>query len=513
MHPACSNIKNLIEIMTENLTEKKLQDNSERMTYFSSILRGLKERNLVSEIMERELLLMLINTHQDNIFEYPLLPVQQQSVIDIVTVRSAEDESLSSYINQLVAIFVQELTQFSRLKQANKDVTPTVQKLINCETLLLKCIQGVCYTLALCQDNFYEVCLRRFGSEAAKISDTIIETQALDDGYWAKHFEEFLNNQVQNAFDELIKQQQFILNKSGSKLILTYKLDDIFPILRGTPAHIARSELQVEVEKAGSQKEPYKSIRQAVLTAIVDMSEKSEISIDDRDLLFVCEITCLDPSALNLAKIYSEGTMANGEPATAQSAQFVRSQVMTIAASVSLSLNILREDFIRGLASQPYYNPEVLAAELGDFSLASLDRTIYNLIEQEVYHSLRQRCGENISKMQIYTSRQRRTPKIAIENLFESGMTKIRRNKLWIVDPDSEDNMLFAPKNLAQLKEMMNMLMIEPELQKQILKLWNQTWFKVEFNVAILLNLLAQTTTNLNYRLEEILSRFGMKLA
>ena len=205
--------------------------------------------------------------------------------------------------------------------------------------------------------------------------------------------------------------------------------------------------------------------------------------------------------------------MANGEPATAQSAQFVRSQVMTIAASVSLSLNILREDFIRGLASQPYYNPEVLAAELGDFSLASLDRTIYNLIEQEVYHSLRQRCGENISKMQIYTSRQRRTPKIAIENLFESGMTKIRRNKLWIVDPDSEDNMLFAPKNLAQLKEMMNMLMIEPELQKQILKLWNQTWFKVEFNVAILLNLLAQTTTNLNYRLEEILSRFGMKLA
>ena len=227
--------------MKENLTETNLQDNSERMTYFSSILRGLKDRKLVSEILERELLLMLINAHQDNIFEYPLLPVQQQSVIDIVTVRSSEDERLSSYINQLVAIFVQELTQFSRLKQAHNDTAPTVQKLVNCETLLLKCIQGVCYTLALCQDNFYEVCLRRFGTEAAEITDTIIETQALDDTYWRKHFEEFLNNRVQNAFEELIKQQQFILNKTGSKLILTYKLDDIFPILRGTPAHIARS--------------------------------------------------------------------------------------------------------------------------------------------------------------------------------------------------------------------------------------------------------------------------------
>lgn len=499
--------------MTKQLLENSMQSGLERMAYFSSILQGLKERKLVSEIMQRELLLMLIDAHQDNIVEYPLLSIQQQSIIDIITIRSASDERLTDYIDQLVEIFINELTNFSRLKISQDDLGPTVQKLVNCETLLLKCVQGVCYTLALCQDNFYEVCLRRFGKEANDIFDRAIEEQSMDEGFWRSNFTEYLGKKVPETFDLLIKKQIFSLNKTGNKLMLTYKLDDLLALLRGEAARIQKSELQKSLDGARCNKEPQKSIYKHIHSTIIGMVIKEELIIDENDIDFVAQIVCLDPAAAELTKVNTEGLLSNGEEATSQDALFIRSQIKAIASSITLSISIMREDFMTALTNYDYYSSDLLRADLGDFSLLNLDKALYSLIEQTIAYLLRNRCAQHISKMQIYATRLRRTPKVAIENLFEQGMTKIRRNKIWTPDPDSEENMLFAPKNLTQLREVMQLLQVEPSLQKSVLKLWNQSWFKVEFNVAILLNLLAQTTTNLNYRLEEILSGFGVRLA
>ena len=184
-----------------------------------------------------------------------------------------------------------------------------------------------------------------------------------------------------------------------------------------------------------------------------------------------------------------------------------------MACAVGISLDILRRGFIKGLPDLDAQSAEIIARQVTDFSLPSLDKAIYFLAEYRLAQILRERCGESVSKMQISSARTRRTPTLAINQLLTRGLGKIKRNRIWAPDPDSPEHMLFVARTGKELNDELNFLMMEPEMKKEILLLWQRSAYKVEFNVAIMLGLLAQTTTNLNYRLTEILARFGVRLA
>ena len=76
---------------------------------FINQVAALKERKLVAEILERELMLTLINAHQDHILEYPLIAVQQRSIVHALTIRASENENLHPYLRGVVEAFISAL--------------------------------------------------------------------------------------------------------------------------------------------------------------------------------------------------------------------------------------------------------------------------------------------------------------------------------------------------------------------------------------------------------------------
>lgn len=139
-----------------------------------------------------------------------------------------------------------------------------------------------------------------------------------------------------------------------------------------------------------------------------------------------------------------------------------------------------------------------------------MGRTLQTLLEVQFVSELRTRAGDDLGKMHMRTLRERRTSTSAVEALFDQGLTRIRRNKLWEQDPHREDMLLFKPQSASELDALLNILQVEPLLEREVRRLWVEAPFKVEFGVFLSLDLLARSTTNLNQRLAEVLGRFGI---
>lgn len=489
----------------------------ERIQIFIDQVAALKERKLVTEILERELMLTLINAHQDHILEYPLIPVQQLSIVQALTLRAAENEALYPFLRGILENFINALILYSRtspgdMEERGKRLTAT----INREALLIKCVQATTYAFALCQDNFLEVLFRRYGENAGDFSDGIIQEYEMDDVFWHKHFEYFSVERVDEAFEEVTKNEEFILNKTGNALVLTYPLDALIKRLRWDSARIQKSQIQTDVENTKLFGSPAEAVYKSVCDFLRQSAGSGGLPLPAADVDFVSQIVSLDPCAKTLHDfINNEAATPLPEAGEDPSAgrKFTEEQVLAMACAVGISLDLLRRDLLKGLPDMDAQSAEIIAKQVTDFSLFNLDKAIYFLAEHRLSQILRERCGESISKMQVYSSRTRRAPASAIDHLQSRGLSKIRRNRIWTPDPGSPEHLLFRARTAKELGDELDFLVVEPELKKEILLLWQRAAYKVEFNVAILLNLLAQTTTNLNYRLTEILGRFGVRLA
>ncbi len=497
----------------------------ERIQVFIDQMAALKERKLVSEILERELMLTLINAHQDHILEYPLIPVQQRSIVHALTIRAAENEILYPCLRAILEAFVSALTAYARADPvAEAERLRLLAQTVNYETVLIKCVQGASYAFALCQDNFLEVLLRRYGESAGDYSDELIQEYEMDDTFWRKHFEYFSLERVDKAFEDMTRHEDFVLNKTGNALVLTYPLDALVKRLREGSVRIQKSQIQQDVESARAVDSPAEAAYQAVRAFLRQSLTRGDLPLPLADVDFISQIVSLDPCAKTLHALMAAAAAAPAAPASAAPTPaseqnsaperaFIEAQVRAMACAVGISLDILRRDFIKGLPDLDAQSAEIIARQVTDFSLPSLDKAIYFLAEYRLAQILRERCGESVSKMQISSARTRRTPTLAINQLLTRGLGKIKRNRIWAPDPDSPEHMLFVARTGKELNDELNFLMMEPEMKKEILLLWQRSAYKVEFNVAIMLGLLAQTTTNLNYRLTEILARFGVRLA
>ena len=482
----------------------------ERIQVFIDQVAALKERKLVSEILERELMLTLINAHQDHILEYPLISVQQRSIVHALTIRAAENEALYPYLRGVLEAFITALIAYSRVDPDDgAERGRLLAVTLNHEAVLIKCVQGTTYAFALCQDNFMEVLLRRYGESAGDYSDGLIQEYEMDDVFWRKHFEYFSQERVDRAFEAMTGHEDFVLNKTGNSLVLTYPLDALMLRLREGGVRISKSQIQSDVESTRD----FESLAEAVYNTVHDFLRQSAargvLALPAQDIEFISRITSLDPCAKELHKLTAGGP----DSGAARENQFSAEQVLAMACAVGISLDIMRRDFIKGLPDMDAQSVDILTQQIADFSLFNLDKAVYFLAEYRLAQILRERCGESISKMQIFTSRTRRAHTLAVDQLLSRGLSKIKRNRIWSPDPDSQDHLLFRARTAKELNDELNFLVVEPELKKEILLLWQRAGYKVEFNVAIMLSLLAQTTTNLNYRLTEILGRFGVKLA
>lgn len=494
----------------------------ERLAAYVACLAATKDRRAVREVVEREVLLCLIRTNSERINEYPLLETQQRSSIEIVAARGAMDP-LHEHIRKLVGEFVAQLGQYAKPGGADSSLLRT--GLVNTETLLLKCVQGVVYTTALCTDNFIETLVRAYGEEALGPSDAITESTELDEQYWRKHFAHFVAGLVDEAYDAIMAQEAFTLAKERSLLVIRYPFDALLERLCRTPRPLDKTRVQnlfeYETRDFASRK-----ARKLVHDILQGMAARPDYPFAAGDIDFISQIVCIDPAAREMEKLQtlllSGGLSADlaGAEAEAQGApapdvnpeqvQFLRDQVVGMACSVAITLNLLREDFLRALDGFSPKETAIVRRTLGDFSLPCLGKALQSLLEFQFVTLLRRRAGEDMGKIHIRTRKERRTSVAAVETLFDSGMTRIRRNKLWQQDPGRANMLLFRPQTATELESLLHLLQIEPQLAREIGSLWTDASFRVEFALYISLDLLSRSTTNLNQRLAELLARFGI---
>uniref|UniRef100_B8DP47 Uncharacterized protein n=1 Tax=Nitratidesulfovibrio vulgaris (strain DSM 19637 / Miyazaki F) TaxID=883 RepID=B8DP47_NITV9 len=502
----------------------------QRLAAYVACLAATKDRRAVREVVEREVLLCLIRTNSDRINEYPLLETQQRSIIEIVAARGAVDP-LHGHIRKLVGEFVAQLGQYA--KPGGGDSSQLRTRLVNTETQLLKCVQGVVYTTALCTDNFIETLVRAYGEEALGPSDAVSESTELDERFWRKHFEHFVVRMVDEAYDAIMTQEAFTLSKERSLLVIRYPFDALLERLCRTPKPLDKTRVQnlfeFETRDFASRK-----ARKLVHDILQGMAARPDYPFASGDIDFISQIVCIDPAAREMEKLQTlllsggltgdatggaagEAPGTDGEPpatpapeVNAEQVQFLREQVVGMACSVAITLNLLREDFLRALDGFSPKETAIVRRTLGDFSLPCLGKALQSLLEFQFVTLLRRRAGEDMGKIHIRTRKERRTSVAAVETLFDSGLTRIRRNKLWQPDPGRSTMQLFRPQTATELESLLHLLQIEPQLAREIGSLWTDASFRVEFALYISLDLLSRSTTNLNQRLAELLSRFGI---
>jgi len=484
----------------------------QRLDAYIAALRDLKERRAVKEVTEREMLQLLMRLNAPRINELPLLESLQQGITDFLTIRGVTDP-LHGFVAETVRKGITLMNRYLTLGPDSPDADALRAEVANCETLLLKGIQGIVYTTGLCMDNFTETLVRAYGDVAIAASDTIIRETPPGEDFWRRHFEHYVVALVRKAYDSIIEDEGFSIAKEKSVLVIRYPFDALLAQLRLTPPPEEKSRIQKLFEGEARDFATRKA-RKIVQNLLRSLADKSLYPFADDAIDFISQIVCIDPAAAELDRLQtlliSGGTHEDGRQVSAAEVQFARDQVLCMACCVGLTLNIMRADFIAGLGALGQRDIALLRRTLGDFSLPCMGRTLQTLLEVQFVSELRTRAGDDLGKMHMRTLRERRTSTSAVEALFDQGLTRIRRNKLWEQDPHREDMLLFKPQSASELDALLNILQVEPLLEREVRRLWVEAPFKVEFGVFLSLDLLARSTTNLNQRLAEVLGRFGI---
>lgn len=495
------------------LSTTDMQNAQERCAEYWTTLRDQKERKSVREILEREVLLTFIRTNQERINEYPLLVPQQQSIIDFITTR-AQGHPLHEHTANSISNFITTLNQYGNLTASDEhdaaaELVPTIH---NLEAILLKTIQGVVYTTALTIDNFSEVLIRYFGEEALKTIDAIMEEVQLGPQFWKDHFEHFIGTQIDAAYDDTVSNGNVHLTKENGALVIRYAFDDVLTRLNQTDKTIEKTRIQ-ELHLQNGDEVESRASQEMLVEFLHTQSRKSDYPFAQGDIELISQIVCMDVIGKQFGEAYTvvrtEKTDDTSEMTT-DNAQFVCEQVLAFSCASAVSLGIMRRDFLQSLSMFESRETATIGKMLGTFDIEAIRKAFFAMLEFQFLTILRQKAGDDIGKMQLRIARERRISEQNVEALFDKGMNRIRKNKIWKKDPSLQEQLLFRVASPKELKKLIDILQLEPPLVKELILLWENAGYKVSIGVFLNMDLISRTTTNLNQRLSEIMKKFGI---
>ena len=500
-------------------------DTGQRLAAYQEKLQALKERSSLREVMERELLLEFIHVNHGNINEFPLLKAQQQTVVEILCARSGHPGY--EYIHKHIGKFIVLLAHYGKAIQVGDTArADEVQSgLINTETMLIKCIQGIVFAMALITDNFEEVILRYFGKTALKQYSKLIEENPLDERFWAALVEQFIAKKVEEAHKEIIEGEKYTISKEKSFLVIRFLFDDILSKLNPTSQKIEKTRIQKSYVASRTEENAIKRAKfiQSILTK--GMSTLSQADrVTPAEYTQAARIVCVDGVAAEFDAQYQErlrqmqalkenpGAPDDRDPEVVKREQvefkFLMDQVIAVGVGAAIAFGRTGDNFFKSLKE---FVPDQISAIkplAREFSLPTLERILYFLLENHTIHILQEMGRAEGAKIQVRSARARRVIAAQVDAL--PHMSKIRKKQLFGNDVTREDTLLFKPKTPKQMAGAMAMLSLEPELQQGLTIMWKEAIFRVDIMVLLNLNLISKTTTNLTAKLGEILALYGV---
>ncbi len=491
----------------------------QRLAAYWETLKSQKERKTVRELLEREVLQRFISINKERINEFPLLSSQQQTIIDFLTTRGQGDP-LHEHTSALIASFINQLNKYGGLLTVGDTAAAEEDEpdLLNQESLLLKAIQSVVYTTALTLDNFTEVLIQHYGEEALGPIDTIMEQEELGERFWKDCFSHFIGKLVDCAYREITANQQYTLRRERSQIVIRFNFDDIVGRLKRTEKAVEKTRAQSMFEE-GLHSFEARTSRKLLTEHLTRIAGQPEYPFNTADIPHLAHIVCMDPTGESFsaaAAMLSQRGAApenapeeGGEAMTREKAKFIQDQALTMACAAAVSLNTIRQDIQKALFTFESKEAAHIMTLLGVFELASVERAFFAMLEFQFLAILRQRAGEDVGKLQFRTMRLRRVREADLAPLADEGLNRIRKNKIWLKDPDSESCYIFSKQQAREFKELVDLMHMEPKLARSVIGLWQKGQFKVFITVSLNLDLIARTTTNLNQRLSEIFMHLG----
>ena len=500
-------------------------DKGQRLTAYQNRLRALKERSALREVLEREMLLEITALNSSAISEYPMLKAQQNSVVELLCGRLGHPGY--EFIHTHVADFIVLLAHFEKAAIAgDAERSSELQgRLLNIEAVLLKCVQGIVYGLALITDNFEEIVLRYFGQQALKEYSSLIEKYELNEGFWNAFVEQFVASRVEEAHKEILEGDKYEISKERTFLVIRFLFDDILSKLNPTDQIIEKTRIQKGY--VASREEPEGQQRAKIIQAMLakGLSGLSQFKqLTAGELLHAARIACIDPVGTDFEAQYQERiaearaqkenpetvTQRDAEEVKREQAQFkfLLDQLLGLGVGAAIAIGMTGDHLFKALEA---FVPDQIKGILPlkkDFSIPVLEKLLFFLLENHTVHLLKERGRDEGGKIQVRSGRARRVSVRTVDGL--AGMSKIRKKQLFGNDVTREDTLLFKPKTAKQMLDSMSMLSLEPELQQALTGLWKQAVFRVDIMVLINLELVARTTTNTSAKLAEILTKYGV---
>jgi len=504
-----------------NAPEGGRAGNDERLAAYQTRLRALKERSSLREVMERELLLEFLTLNQTAINEFPMLEAQKKTVMELLCGRQGHPGY--EFIHKHIANFIVLLAHYEKaVKVGDTERADSLRSgLLNTEAILIKCVQGIVYAMALITDNFEEVVLRYFGQGALKEYTALIEQHELDQAFWTAFIEQFVASKVAEAHKEILEGEKFDISKERSFLVIRFLFDDILAKLNPTDQKIDKTRIQQCYLESDTEEA---AVRRAKLVQGMLAKRLSTLSLFKQfsagELLQAARLACLDNIGGDFEKQYAARVAAAREAgdggakdkAQARKEQeafkFLLDQLVGLGVGACIALGVTGDHFFKSMEA---YAPEHITSILPykkNYSIPVLEKILFFLLEHNMIHLLGE-CGQDEGgKIQVRSGRARRVPESELDNL--PNMSKIRRKQLFGKDTTREGTLIFKPKTARQLAQAMKTLSLDPELQQGLAGLWKKAVFRVDIMVLINLELVARGTTNLKARLAEILDKYGV---
>ncbi len=251
--------------------------------------------------MERELLLEFIRINHGSINEYPLLKAQQKSVVELLCGRVGHPGY--EYIHKRIANFIVLLAHYEKAVKV-KDTARAAELqagLINTESMLIKCVQGIVYAMALITDNFEEIVLRYFGQDALQDYSKLIEQHQLNEQFWKAFVEQFVASRVEEAHKEILSGEKFDISKERSFLVIRFLFDDILSKLNPTNQKIEKTRIQKSYVSSRTEFEGRKQaklVQNMLVKGLSSLSQAKKISANE--FVQASRISCIDSVASDL---------------------------------------------------------------------------------------------------------------------------------------------------------------------------------------------------------------------
>jgi len=479
-----------------------------RLEAYYAVLRPLKERSALREVLEREMLLCFINTNSGGISEYPLLPTQQQSIVNLLCRRI--DHPADTVLRKLAGNFPVLLNRLDKETAAGDEAAreQTTSQLRNTESLLVKSVQGMVFAMGLTTDNFEELIMRHFGAPGLAQFGGLIKTREFDQSFWSEFVDRFIGQHVAEGYEQLTRNGKFLLSKDGQLVLVRFLFDDVLATLHDRPGHIDQTRVQKAFADASAKTAERLSVRKVVQACLLKGLGflPGELLLEHLESAGL--IVCMDPVAQSLFRAM-QARATGQETSEKHPLPFLMEQAVAMALGAMLALSQSREHFLSALGDLRSDELDAVRTLAQGLGIDALENILFFLLESAFVRVLREKARDEGSKVTIKTAAHRRAPLPAVEALAAQGLTRIRKSQLFTPDQTRSDMLLFKVRTMQQFASLMQVLQLEEPLQASLRILWDQAHFRRDFFVVIDLGQVARTTQNVKAKLTDLLLKFG----